>query len=645
MDYAKISLNGSEYQSSEGVRLTQGDNKLVTYGFQILGLNRRPFNLSATVVTLLAQNPIGEVVTIPAKVVGSSNGLVEVRFDNVASSVEGVFSRAYFNLERDDEQFATGNIRIEVRKAVDLTAKDATKYVSLLDKLLVQFNSSFDNFMTTTKEAVDGLLANVNSAFESFMTDSRNSMSGMEERFSKMLPLNGKTNILNDSIPVTKLDFVEVGKNLFNKDDTVSGYVDPKNGNIVTNTSYKTSDFINIQSQALTLSNIRFYATYSLDKVFISGGTLAVNEVKTLPQNGEYLIRVTPHSNTLNTAQVEYGTSATGYEPFKAKLKGVTANVASNDNTDVNLPKKLYATVGKTITIYTQNLMKHDIGQFNFNFNGGTQLEKSYLAKYSANGTLQLDIYDLDGNILKTESHEVIASAPRTTPIKALLLGDSTVKSENDVNGVLGRAMKTELGDNLTLVGTQGTAPYQHEGRAGWKFTDYRKAQTGSTTNAFFNPAKSDFDFQYYLTSTGVDKPNVVFIQLGINDVFYNSSDATVEASIKTMVTDLTFIKSSIKAVDPAIKVVYNLPTPPTSNVDQFARNYPNTKYTQWRVRLNNNLVVKRMIETFEGTDIDLLAINASIDVENNIRDGVHPTNDGYAQIAQTLCAYLNSIG
>lgn len=645
MDYAKISLNGSEYQSSEGVRLTQGDNKLVTYGFQILGLNRRPFNLSATVVTLLAQNPIGEVVTIPAKVVGSSNGLVEVQFDNVASSVEGVFSRAYFNLERDDEQFATGNIRIEVRKAVDLTAKDATKYVSLLDKLLAQFNSYFDTFMTATRETVENMLASINSTFESFMTDSRNSMSGMEERFSKMLPLNGKTNILNDSIPVTKLDFVEVGKNLFNKDDTVSGYVDPSLGIVLSNPSYKTSDYLNIQAQPITLSNIRFYALYDLSKKFISGGTLVSGQTKTINQPNEYLIRVSPFSNTLNTAQIEYGTVATGYEPFKAKLKGVTAEVKDTNTININLPKRIYTTIGKTLTIYTQNIIKQGLDQLNLNFNSGTQLSKSYLAKYSANGNLKLDTYDLDGNIIKTELHEVIASAPRATPIKALLLGDSTVKSENDVNGVLGRAMKTELGANLTLVGTQGTAPYQHEGRAGWTFAGYRLEKVGTTVNAFYNPSTKDFDFQYYLTNNNIEKPDVVFIQLGINDVFYNSSDGAVEDTLTSMVTDLTFIKNSIKAVDPTIKVVYNLPTPPTSNVDQFARNYPNTKYTQWRVRLNNNLVVKRMIETFDGTDIDLLAINASIDVENNIRDGVHPTNDGYAQIAQTLCAYLNSIG
>jgi len=642
--YAKISLNGSEYQSSEGVRLTQGDNKLVTYGFQILGLNRRPFNLSATVVTLLAQNPLGEVVTIPAKVVGSSNGLVEVQFDNMASSVEGVFSRAYFNLERDDEQFATGNIRIEVRKAVDLTAKDATKYVSLLDKLLAQFNAYFDTFMTTTRETVESLLISSKATFDSFMEGSRNSMSEMEDRFSKMLPLNGKTNILNDSIPVTKLDFVEVGKNLFNKDDTVSGYVDPALGLLLANEAYRTSDYLYVKQAPVTLSNIRFYALYDISKKFISGGTLVSGQSKTISQPSEFLIRVTPFNNTLNTAQLEYGTAVTDYVPYTAKLKGVTVGDSETTIPSINLPSKVYTTVGKTMTLYSSNLLKYGMKDLNINFNRGTQQANSYFEKFTTGGNLKVDLYDLDGKLKTSKTVSVVASSPRSTPIKAILIGDSTVNSSNDVNGVLGRSMKNELGDNLVLLGTQGTSPYNHEGRSGWTFASYRMASQGTTSNAFYNPSTKDFDFSYYLEHNSIEKPHVVIIQLGINDVFYNSSDGTVEDKLKSMKSDLTFIKNSIKAVDPSIKVAYNLPTPPTSNVDQFGKNYPNTSYTQWRVRLNNNLVVKRMIEAFDGTDIDLIAINAVIDVANNIRDGVHPTNEGYAQIAQTLCAYLNSI-
>jgi lysophospholipase L1-like esterase len=622
MEYKKVKLGGNKDYSYIKIDATQGDGGIKQYTYQLVNDDLSPFDLTGLTVMFRGNNSVGDLTEGTVEVVDPVNGRIKFHLSETITSISGEYKRAYFIVTNGEETVASCNIRLNLKSAVDISAPVATKYMSRLDKLIAQFQEIFTTFMTTTQAK----------------------MSDMEQRFANMLPINGKTNIQNNSIPVNKLDFIEVGKNLFNKDDTVSGYVNPANGTISANVSYKTSDYINVQNRSVTLSNIRFYAIYNVDQTFISGGTLAVGETKTITQTGEYLIRVTPHSNTLNTAQVEYGNIATGYEPYTAKLKGVSANVATNENTDINLPSRLYTTVGKTLTIYTQNLIKHDIKNFNFNFNRGTQLAKSYYETYTTSGNLQIDLYDLDGKILKTETHSVVASQPRTTPVKTILLGDSTIKSENDVNGVLGRAMKDELGANLVLLGTQGTAPYQHEGRAGWKFADYRKEKTGSLTNPFYNPTTNDFDFQYYLTNSAIEKPDVVFIQLGINDVFYNSSDTTVEATIKTMITDLNFIKNSIKSVDSNIKVVYNLPTPPTSNVDQFAINYPNTRYTQWRVRLNNNLVVKRMIEEFDNTDIDLLAINASLDTVNNIRDGVHPKNEGYAQIAQTLCAYLNSI-
>lgn len=632
-EYKKVKLGGDPTYSYVKLEATQGDRGLKPYLYQLVNDDLTPFNMEDKDIKFMGTNPLGELCEGDVEVVNSELGQVRFYLNSEITSVSGTYKRAYFLISSGDKTVATCNIRLNLKEAVDISESQAKIYISHLEKLIAQFQETFNTFIENSR-----------TTFTNFITTNQAKMTEMETRFANMLPINGKTNIQNNSIPVNKLEFIEVGKNLFNKEDTVTGYVDPKTGNILTNASYRTSDYLNIQAQPITLSNIRFYALYDLDKKFISGGTLVSGQAQTITQPNEYLIRVSPFSNTLNSAQIEYGTVTTDYEPYTAKLKGVTANVATNENTDINLPLKLYTTIGKTLTIYTQNLMKHEIKSFNFNFNRGTQQANSYFEKYTSSGDLKIDLYDLDGNILKTETHEVIASQPRTTPVKTILLGDSTIKSENDVNGVLGRAMKEELGDNLVLLGTQGVAPYQHEGRAGWKFADYRKEKTGSNSNPFYNPTTKDFDFQYYLTQNSIEKPDVVFIQLGINDVFYNSSDTTVEATVKTMVSDLTFIKNSIKSVDQNIKVVYNLPTPPTSNVDQFGINYPNTKYVQWRVRLNNNLVVKRMIEEFDNTDIDLLAINASLDTVNNIRDGVHPKNEGYAQLAQTLCAYLNSI-
>lgn len=621
MKYKQIKLGGSEDYSYVRIYATQGDTGFKKYTYQIVHDDLTPVDLTGATVEFRGVNEDNELATGEVTIIDPLLGVIDFKLNEEITSTNGNYKRAYFLITKGSEKFASSNIRLTLKPSADASNGQATGYINILEKLINGFKDAFNGFMTSSQAK----------------------MSEIEQRFANMLPIDGKTNIKNDSIPVNKLDFVEVGKNLFNKEDTVSGYVDPNLGIILDNPAYKTSDYISIQENPITLSNIRFYALYDLNKNFISGGTLASGQTKTITQPNEYLIRVTPFNNTLNIAQIEYGTEATSYEPYSAKLKGVTANASTSETIDINLPSKVYTTIGKTLTIYTQNLIKKDLKHYNFNYNRGTQLSTSYFEQYTSNSDLKLDVYNLDGDIIKSQTVKVIASNPRTTPIKTILIGDSTVNSENDVNGVLGRSMKNELGDNLVLLGTRGTAPYNHEGRSGWTLASYRLPSQGNITNAFYNPTKKDFDFQYYLTNNSIEKPDVVIIQLGINDVFAYSSDGAVLDSLVNIKANLKFIKDSIKSVDSNIKVAYNLPTPPTSDVDQFARKYPNTNYTQWRARLNNHLLVKHMIEEFDNTDIDLLAINASLDTVNNIRDGVHPKNEGYAQIAETLCAYLNS--
>lgn len=367
MKYKQIKLGGSEDYSYIRIYATQGDTGFKKYTYQIVHDDLTPVDLTGATVEFRGVNEDNELTTGDVTIVDSSVGVIEFKLNDEITSRPGVYKRAYFLITKASETFASSNIRLTLKPSADASNGQATAYISILDKLINEFKEKFNSFMTISQAK----------------------MSEMEQRFANMLPIDGKTNIKNNSVPVDKLDFVEVGKNLFNKDNTVSGYVNPANGTIASNASYKTSDYINVQNQSVTLSNIRFYAIYKIDQSFISGGTLAVGETKTITQTGEYLIRVTPHSNTLNTAQVEYGNVPTGYEPYTAKLKGVTANVATNENTDINLPNKLYTTVGKTLTIYTQNLMKHDIKNFNFNFNRGTQLANSYYEKYTTSGNLQ----------------------------------------------------------------------------------------------------------------------------------------------------------------------------------------------------------------------------------------------------------------
>ncbi|MDV7745007.1 BppU family phage baseplate upper protein [Enterococcus mundtii] len=457
-------------------------------------------------------------------------------------------------------------------------------------------------------------------------------------------PMNGNKYLLDKTVPVNKLAFADMGKNMFNNQDVVSGYINPTTGTIMANASYVTSDYILVDGSEITLSGIRFYYRYTIDYGRINGGTIESNQNLTLEAtSAPYLIRVTPFTNTVGSAQVEKGTEATPFEPYEVVLKHVTVEGKPiKEKVTINLPPTIYTTASKPLNIYTQNLLKHPVDDVRINYGRGLQKRNGYSETFQSNGSLNFEVYDKNGELLNSKVISIVTNNPRTTLVKALLIGDSTIRSENDMNGIVSRKMKEELGDNLTLLGTQGVAPYNHEGRSGWKFADYRTNKDG---NLFFNPATNDFDFAYYLAENEIETPDAVFIQLGINDVFYSSNDTAVSSIVQTMIADLNFIASSIKSVDDNIRVVYNLPIPPNENIDTFGAAYPGTRYVQWRYRLNNHLTVQTMIDAFSNSEeIDLLAINAYIDCSVNIRDGVHPTNDGYGQIATQMVAYLNNL-
>lgn len=242
MKYKQIKLGGSEDYSYVRIYATQGDKGFKKYTYQIVHDDLTPVDLTGATVEFRGVNEDNELATGEVTIVDPLLGVIDFKLNEEITSTNGNYKRAYFLITKGSETFASSNIRLTLKPSADASNGQATGYISVLDKLINDFKEKFNSFMTTSQAK----------------------LSEMEQRFANMLPIDGKTNIKNDSIPVNKLDFVEVGKNLFNKDDTVSGYVNPANGTISANASYKTSDYINVQNQLVTLSNIRFYAIYNV---------------------------------------------------------------------------------------------------------------------------------------------------------------------------------------------------------------------------------------------------------------------------------------------------------------------------------------------------------------------------------------------
>lgn len=459
--------------------------------------------------------------------------------------------------------------------------------------------------------------------------------------------INEAIDIKRDSLSIDKMKFIEVGKNLFDNDSSTAGFfVDPATGNLNESASYVASDMIPTYGKKISLQGIRFYALYTKEGRYLSGETITTS--KSIAESDQHFwIRVSPTSGLEGAAQVEYG-DITEYEPYRAVLKGVKTESEIQSIPSIKLPSTIYATVNKELVIFKNNILLDK--DYNFRWGRGIQGELAYRETFDQVGdkTLSIEIYR-EGKLITSKSVLVKVNAPRSTPITAMIIGDSTVASattEPASEARLGYHMLQEMGSNLILVGTRGIGASKHEGRGGWTAKDYRSNKTDQTgTNPFYNPSTQDFDFAYYMVNANQEVPGLVFIQLGINDLFNYSTDEQAVTKADEFINDIKFIAANINAYDPNIKIAYNIAIPPTEKIDVFAETYVAYNLPQWRYKRNNSLLTKKVIEELSNdSNIMLNAIHKGINVFENVRDGVHPTDDGYKELASENVDFINGL-
>lgn len=461
------------------------------------------------------------------------------------------------------------------------------------------------------------------------------------------IEIDSVNDIKNDSLTIDKMEFIETGKNLFNPNVAVTGYyINPTTGILNEAANYITSKLIPVYGRPIGLKNVRFYALFSKNGEYLSGETLSAD--KLIAENAiNAFIRVSPNSGSEGSAQVEYD-AITAFESYRAVLKGVSTESEVSDKPSINLPKNIFATTNKQLEIFKNNVtLDSDV---DFKWGRGIQGAKSYRETFAdtTSKNLSAELFK-NGKLINSKPVSIKIANPRTTNLKVMLLGDSTVASattEPASEARLGYHIIDEMGANVTLLGSRGVGTSKHEGRGGWTAKDYRSNKTDVTgTNPFYNATTSDFDFSYYMSQTSSDVPDAVVIQLGINDLFNYSTDGTALNKISEFISDINFIASNIKSFDSAINVVYNLAIPPTEQIDIFGETYQQYNLPQWRYKRNNHLLVNETIKALENSSTIILnAINKGIDVENNIRDGVHPTDSGYKQIASQIVDCLNNL-
>lgn len=142
------------------------------------------------------------------------------------------------------------------------------------------------------------------------------------EPYSNICPITGYTGV----------ELTRTGKNLFDKDNTESGYLS-SDGSVVSSDSFDHEYILIEGGQTYTVSGINYNGGpyswwYDKSMIPISSFARHNNGTFTAPINAKYMgINAIVMSNTghdIDTIQVELGSTATTYEPYQATTYSVT---------------------------------------------------------------------------------------------------------------------------------------------------------------------------------------------------------------------------------------------------------------------------------------------------------------------------------
>lgn len=241
---------------------------------------------------------------------------------------------------------------------------------------------------------------------------------------------------------------------------------------------------------------------------------------------------------------------------------------------------------------------------------------------------------------------KVPANAGSGKSVKVMLLGESTTEMAGLVNGFYDLTDADVL--HVTGIGTRGTAPRLHEGRSGWTTENYMHDATAlNITNSFYNPTSKLFDFAYYIGTNKLEKPDYVFIDMGINDSWQ-------EIPLATTLANYQFMINSIHWLDPNIKIIIGLTNLPEKFKNMWDFNFG---LKDKILKLINALITTYGNRESEGYFLNPIYLNVDpywdMQYEERVispdgkqkelvgTNGVHPSDAGFKRCADVLYATL----
>jgi lysophospholipase L1-like esterase len=481
---------------------------------------------------------------------------------------------------------------------------------------------------------------------------------------STALDAVGTENIKDSAVTLKKTNFIATGKNLFDKSTVTVGYVmNQGTGVPYVNATYSTSDYIPIlPSTNYTESTGYYLAFYNSSKTFISGLANGTSpRTITSPSTAAYIRCSMTSGPGVNSFQIELGSVATPYESYGHRLSDQLPQ-PKDIVVELTMPPKIYAIVGQELNIYYDNICNDRDTKYTFSGSCpvGAKFENYFRVNPIAAGTFTYLVNVAQDRLIKNYIYSSLivsaASVGNGINKKVLVIGDSTT-----ANGVcmtkLNANFDTDVMD-ITLLGTQGTAPNKHEGRSGW---------TASQFVAVGSPFvfAGVFDFAQYLSVNGITTPDYVIINLGISDMFGFSGVPEANAEIPNILARYQIMIDSIKSAGAGIKIGIALTIPPSYDHNPWGKLF-GMSYSRENYKLANWMFVKALTNQFQNQEagrVYIVPVNTNLDTRYNMgleslpvnarnaktiesiasNGHVHPSTEGYWQIADCYWFFLKS--
>lgn len=416
-----------------------------------------------------------------------------------------------------------------------------------------------------------------------------------------------------------------------------------------------------------TVTEVDIGSTYWVEYVATNrnGGRAPLGfSMSTLPPENQALPSVgayTKYQLKSNGVWSVTGGTATYYAAVEPWLYSASTTIpAAKQITPELLLPPIYAVVGRECNVYFDGLTDLHYKKLAWDVTcavGTHQNERFTVTPIAAAASVALtiaaqDIASLDTVATAASTIKVAADTAAGT-FKCLFIGDSTTASGEVVTEVNVLAT-ADVNLAVTMLGTQGSAANLHEGRSGW-------------TSTLFTTSGSPFfiggviDFAGYMTANGYASVDRIIINLGINDMFNATTDATAKVAAQTCVDNLGKLITSIQRYSATCLIGVALTTPPSANQDAFGKNYTSGQ-TYYRYKRNIAILYSKLLSKFAGktsSNIWLIPYNVSLDTENNMStetvavnsrnsativrqsNGVHPAAVGYLQIADAIYAWI----